>query len=117
MDKIIVILNEEGRVFMATIVCTVSNCYFNKREGCTAPALNVDGEKAHESRFTCCDTFIEQKPGVRSSVHEPKSNTEITCKASNCVYNDHEYCEASRIVVNGKNAKHSEETCCSTFIK
>lgn len=102
---------------MATIVCTVSNCYFNKREGCTAPALNVDGEKAHESRFTCCDTFIEQKPGVRSSVHEPKSNTEITCKASNCVYNDHEYCEASRIVVNGKNAKHSEETCCSTFIK
>ncbi|WMJ78132.1 MULTISPECIES: DUF1540 domain-containing protein [unclassified Sedimentibacter] len=100
---------------MAHIVCTVSNCYFNKREGCTAPNLNVDGEKANESRFTCCETFIEQKPGVRSSVHEPKSETDIMCKAGNCVYNTNERCEASRVVVNGKNAQHSEETCCSTF--
>lgn len=100
---------------MATIVCTVTNCYYNKREGCTAPNLEVDGEKADESRFTCCDTFIEQKPGVRSSVHEPRSNTDIKCMAVNCVYNDNRHCEASRIVVNGKNADHSEETCCSTF--
>lgn len=100
---------------MANIVCTVSNCYFNKREGCTAPKLHVDGEKAHESRFTCCDTFIEQKPGVRSSVNEPKADTSIYCNAVKCVYNDNEYCDASRIVVNGKNAQNPEETCCSTF--
>ena len=100
---------------MANIVCTVSNCYFNKREGCTAPSLEVDGKRAEESRFTCCETFIEQKPGVRSSVHEPKSNTDIYCSAVKCVYNDRERCDAQRIVVNGKNAQHSEETCCSTF--
>lgn len=100
---------------MANIVCTVSNCYYNKREGCTAPVLEVDGEKANESRFTCCDTFIEQRPGVRSSVQEPKGDTDIQCKAVKCVYNDNEHCDASRIVVNGKNAQHSEETCCSTF--
>lgn len=101
--------------YMANIVCSVTNCYFNKREGCTAPALNVEGEKAEESRFTCCDTFIEQKPGVRSSVHEPKADTQIQCKAVKCTYNDSEICGASRIVVNGKNAQHPEETCCSTF--
>lgn len=101
---------------MAHIVCTVSNCYYNKREGCTAPSLNVDGEQADESRFTCCDTFIEQKPGVRSSLSEPKSNTQISCKATHCVYNEHEKCEAERVVVNGKNADHPEETCCSTFM-
>lgn len=100
---------------MANIVCTVSNCYYNKREGCTAPSIEVDGEKADESRFTCCDTFIEQKPGVRSSVHEPKSDSYIKCMAVKCVYNEHEQCDASRIVVNGKNAGHPEETCCSTF--
>lgn len=100
---------------MANIVCTVTNCYYNKTEGCTAPALEVDGEKADESRFTCCDTFIEQKPGVRSSVHEPKSDTSIACKAVQCVYNDSAHCIAKRIVVNGKNAQYPEETCCSTF--
>ncbi len=101
---------------MAQIVCTVSNCYFNKREGCTAPTLDVDGEQANESRFTSCDTFIEQKPGVRSSLSEPKSNTSINCKAVQCVYNGNEKCEATRVVVNGKNAENPEETCCSTFM-
>ncbi len=100
---------------MANIACTVTNCYFNKSEGCTAPALEVDGKKADESRLTSCDTFIEQKPGVRSSVHEPKSDTNIKCKAVKCTYNDSELCIATRIVVNGKNAQNTEETCCSTF--
>jgi hypothetical protein len=101
---------------MSHIVCTVSNCYYNKREGCTAPALDVDGEMADESRLTCCDTFIEQKPGMKSSVQEPKGETQISCKAKKCTYNDNERCDAQRIVVNGKNAQHTEETCCSTFI-
>ncbi len=100
---------------MANIVCTVTNCYYNKREGCTAPALEVDGKRADESRFTCCDTFIEQKPGVRSSVQEPKGETDISCKAEKCTYNDSKHCMAARIVVNGKNAQNPEETCCSTF--
>lgn len=100
---------------MANIVCTVSNCYFNKKEGCTAPTLEVDGKEAKESRHTCCDTFIEQKPGVKSSVNEPRNETEISCKAVKCVYNNDEYCNAFRIVINGKNAQYPEETCCSTF--
>lgn len=100
---------------MAEIKCTVTNCYFNKRLGCTAPALSVDGKKAYESRSTSCDTFIEQKPGVKSSVNEPLSNTEIKCMAVKCIYNESEHCEAKDIIVNGKNAGVPEETCCSTF--
>ena len=105
----------KGDYAMAEIKCTVTNCYYNKRLGCTAPAITVDGESAEESRSTCCDTFIEQKSGMRSSVSEPKSNTDIKCTAVKCVYNDSEICEATDILINGKNATVPEETCCSTF--
>ena len=100
---------------MAEIKCTVTNCYFNKRLGCTAPSVSVEGKKALESRSTSCDTFIEQKPGIRSSVNEPLANSEIECKAVNCLYNESERCEANEIIINGKNAAYPEETCCSTF--
>ncbi len=101
---------------MAEIKCTVTNCYFNKRLGCTAPALTIDGGKALESRSTSCDTFIEQKPGVKSSVNEPLSDTDIKCMAVKCIYNESEHCEARDIIVNGKNASVPQETCCSTFV-
>jgi hypothetical protein len=100
---------------MAEVRCTVTNCFFNMRSGCTAPSLKVDGKKAFESRSTSCDTFVEQKPGIKSNVGDPYKETEIECKAVKCGYNDGEKCEASTIVVNGKNAKVPEETCCSTF--
>ncbi|NLA13825.1 MAG: DUF1540 domain-containing protein [Tissierellia bacterium] len=100
---------------MAEIKCTVTNCYFNKKLGCTAPALSVNGRNADESRSTSCHTFIEQKPGLRSSVEEPKSDTDILCAATKCIYNESERCEANSIIVNGKNASVPEETYCSTF--
>ncbi len=100
---------------MAEIKCTVTNCYFNKSLGCTASSVTVDGRHADESRSTSCNTFIEQKPGLRSSVNEPKSNTDIMCAAVKCVYNENERCDAKDIIVNGKNASVPEETCCSTF--
>ena len=100
---------------MSKISCTVTNCYYNNRLGCSASAVTVDGKSADESRRTCCDTFIEQKPGVRSSVSEPRSDTEIKCEAVKCVFNKSETCQATNIVVNGKNAQATEETCCSTF--
>jgi hypothetical protein len=100
---------------MAHIRCTVTNCYYNERAGCTAPALNVDGRKAFESRSTCCDTFIEQKPGIKSSVGDPYKDMEVKCSAVQCVYNKREKCDATDILVNGKNAEFPEETCCSTF--
>jgi hypothetical protein len=100
---------------MAEIKCTVTNCYYNKSLGCTASTLSVNGRNADESRSTSCHTFIEQKPGLRSSVDEPKSSTDIMCAADRCVYNESERCEANNIIVNGKNASVPEETCCSTF--
>lgn len=100
---------------MPKISCSVTNCYYNERQGCTAPNLKVDGKKAFESRSTCCDTFVEQKPGVKSSVGDPFKDTDIKCDANKCVYNKQQYCKASNILVNGKNAQVPEETCCSTF--
>ncbi|MFA9422615.1 MAG: DUF1540 domain-containing protein [Sedimentibacter sp.] len=100
---------------MAQISCTVTNCYYNKRQGCTAPVLTVDGKNAVESRLTSCATFIEQKPGARSSVSEPQGNTDIKCDVGKCVYYKSDKCQATNILVNGKNAEVPEETCCSTF--
>ncbi len=100
---------------MAEISCTVTNCYFNKTNGCTAPAIKVDGKKAFESRSTCCNTFVVQRPGVMSSKSDPQSESEVGCDAVKCVYNKNERCSASDILVNGKNAESHEETCCSTF--
>lgn len=100
---------------MAEISCTVTNCYFNKTNGCTAPAVKVDGRKAFESRSTSCNTFVVQRPGVVSSTAEPQKNAEIDCDATKCVYNKKEKCHASDILVNGRNAESHEETCCSTF--
>lgn len=100
---------------MAEISCTVTNCFFNKRHGCTAPAIKVDGKKAFESRNTSCNTFVEQKPGIKSSTADPQKNAMIECEATKCVFNNNEQCEASDILINGKNAERPEETCCSTF--
>lgn len=100
---------------MAEIRCTVMNCFFNERSGCTAPSLNVDGRKAFESRSTCCDTFVEQKPGIKSNVGDPFRDLDIQCSAIKCEYNNNEMCNARTILVNGKNADVPEETCCSTF--
>ncbi|MDD2494262.1 MAG: DUF1540 domain-containing protein [Tissierellia bacterium] len=100
---------------MAEISCTVTNCYYNKRNGCTSPVIKVDGKKASESRNTSCNTFVEQKPGIMSSTAEPQNNSSVECEATKCVYNKNATCKASDILVNGKNAQRHEETCCSTF--
>ena len=100
---------------MSTISCTVTNCYYNKSNGCTAQEIKVEGEKAFESRNTCCDTFIEQKPGVMSSQEAPKKNATVLCSACHCVHNEDKKCVATDILVNGKNACCCQETCCSTF--
>ncbi|MEL7649633.1 MAG: DUF1540 domain-containing protein [Sedimentibacter sp.] len=100
---------------MAHIDCTVTNCYYNKNHGCSASSIEVDGRSAERSRLTSCGTFIEQRPGIRSSVSEPKSDTYIKCDAVKCIYNRSERCNAEGILVNGHNAEVPEETCCNTF--
>jgi hypothetical protein len=105
----------KGDNIMSKVNCTVTNCFYNKTNGCTASAINVDGEKASESRFTNCATFIEQKPGIVSSAGKPQQNSQISCVASNCMYNKNQRCNSDDILVNGKNAKGPVETCCSTF--
>lgn len=39
----------------------------------------------------------------------------LSCTARTCVYNKDEYCSKGDIVVDGKNATVSDETCCSSF--
>lgn len=43
-------------------------------------------------------------------------NSNVTCKATNCVHNDKTYCMAGAIVVKGPHALEMSKTACDTFV-
>lgn len=100
---------------MAEIRCMAENCFYNSQHGCTSPSLNIDGKSALESRLTSCDTFVSNKQGMKSNVGDPFRDIQIECKASKCIYNSNDGCNAKNIVVYGNDADEPAETCCCTF--
>jgi len=40
---------------------------------------------------------------------------ELRCKAVHCMYNKDKYCSKGDILVGGKHASNSDETCCQSF--
>lgn len=40
---------------------------------------------------------------------------ELKCKVENCVYNKNDYCCKGDIMVGGRHANSSDETCCESF--
>lgn len=40
---------------------------------------------------------------------------ELDCTVENCIYNKQQYCCKGDILVDGKQAVHPNETCCSSF--
>ena len=42
---------------------------------------------------------------------------ELRCKADTCTYNKNEYCSKGDIMVGGKHAVESDETCCESFAR
>ena len=42
---------------------------------------------------------------------------ELRCRITNCVYNKDEYCCKGDIMVGGKHADKSDDTCCESFVE
>lgn len=41
--------------------------------------------------------------------------TKLECSVKNCIFNEEPYCCKGDIMVEGKNAKNTSETCCASF--
>ena len=48
-------------IIMTKLDCTAVNCVYNEDKVCAKEQVLVSGERAHESRETCCESFKEGK--------------------------------------------------------
>lgn len=105
-----------GRCEMTKLDCTVTSCLYNKDRCCCKDNIEVEGGGARHSRDTCCASFRERSAGsVRSSVDIPVKNTEISCRAVECTFNEECRCQAKHIGIAGGAACDCKETECASF--
>lgn len=101
---------------MPELKCTVQTCLHNKNFYCDLDKIQVGGERAKQSKETCCDSFEERKGNSYSNVtKEATPLSKIDCKARECEYNKDCACHAGKISVEGSNACQSDQTECATF--
>ncbi len=101
---------------MTRLDCTVTGCMYNKEKCCCKDNIQVEGDHAKHSRDTCCSSFRERgEGGVRSSVDYPAKDTEVSCKAVECTFNEDCRCHAKHIGIAGGAACDCHETECATF--
>ena len=82
--------------------CDVEDCFFNKGEGCHAPAINVGGSHPE------CDTFTSNN---RHGGVTDRAAMVGACKVSHCTHNIDLCCGASAITV-GHHGNHGD---CKTY--
>lgn len=102
---------------MPELKCTVENCVHNKSTSCDLGIIDVGGgDKAIVKCETNCSSFVDYAmDNYTNSTKGATLNTEISCNASNCQYNEASSCQAGFVEVQGSNACQSEDTQCSSF--
>lgn len=96
----------------SNLSCLANNCAFNKSGSCYATHIKVEGFDASITPETYCDTFRNGNSFSLSNYTEETclTNTnDISCSATNCMYNEHGECDASHVQINFENAS------CETF--
>lgn len=94
------------------LYCHATNCAHNYDKCCHAGYINVRGTSASKTSDTTCSTYFADSVGFFTSAIEVGSNTNpenITCEASNCIYNKDSSCSASNVLIN------SHFSSCETF--
>lgn len=84
-------------------ICEVTDCYYNTRKVCHAPAINVGAD------HPACDTFM------RGSKHGGAMDMIAmvgACKVDHCSYNSNFLCSAPNINV-GLHESHAD---CKTYM-
>lgn len=101
---------------MTRLDCTVTGCLYNKEQCCCKDNIQVEGDHARHSRDTCCVSFRDrERDGVGNSVDYPTKDTDVSCKAVECTFNENCHCQAKHIGISGGNACECGQTECATF--
>lgn len=101
---------------MTRLDCNVQNCFYNTNKKCSKENILVEGREASMPHETCCSSFKEQGASFSNNMeNQPNSSLEVSCKATNCTFNDNEMCRADHIGINGVNACVVAETECASF--
>ncbi len=99
---------------MTSLNCCVENCAYNNHNCCCVGAIKIGGKQATYPARTCCDSFAE-KDSAPTSCHTPNPQIDISCKATNCMYNYNCRCSAEHVDISGRFACICGETECSSF--
>lgn len=92
--------------------CMAHNCAFNKLGSCYASHIKVEGFDATVTPETYCDSFRNRHAFNLSNYSGELglTNTQnISCSATNCLYNINGGCNATNVEINSENAT------CETF--
>ncbi len=102
---------------MPNLICSVENCAYNKEHLCSLNEIHVGGTEAKSPEKTQCESFRNKSDGYTNYVDSGnvRKETEISCEATSCVYNDSKVCHAHGIDVCGCGASKSKYTACATF--
>ena len=98
--------------------CQKLDCIHNdKEEKCFARVIDVIGKYAETSASTTCNSYVP----VRGSQHyefasdfmengtSPSDSQNIICAAERCLFNEHQICTATSVLIDNVNAR------CETF--
>lgn len=101
---------------MPSLVCNVSTCGYNKQHLCCLNGIQVGGEDAFTSEYTCCDSYVEKTKEFLNVTEQPNHCLDVKCEAKNCAYNELGMCAAQAIAIAGGPVSSSAKTECNTFI-
>ncbi len=101
---------------MTNLDCSVTGCFYNEDKCCMKENILVDGKDATENSETCCSSFKEKGCGCNTNtVKNSKKEVDVSCEATNCMFNDACKCQAEHIGIAGGNACNRNETECASF--
>ena len=100
---------------MPNLSCNVTSCTNNKNNYCCISNIEVGGAGAVKPCDTCCESYAPQMGVQNATVHENRV-VDIMCKATHCVYNEKQRCDAPQVDIKGPSACTCGETECQTFV-
>ena len=104
---------------MTYLDCSVTGCVYTENHCCCKREIVVEGKDAKENRGTFCGSFKERtESGSAKSASgkaEPEKETNVSCEAQHCRFNDACKCTAKHIGIAGGNVCSSVETECASF--
>lgn len=103
---------------MTVLDCSVVNCTYNEDNSCKRHDIIVEGNDAQVSSETRCGSFAPKGCGcaTNSASCNHIKDTNVSCEAVECIYNESKKCSAKHIGIAGGHADNSKETECGSFV-